>query len=80
VAGLTGGNVGETRRAARDVLRSRIVFDLVEEGSGAPTYELTVSIQFDRLLTAAVRAVQGGTSPTRGVDVCTVEAKGRIAA
>ncbi len=50
---LTRSNGAETRALLGTVLRSRIVFQPATK-RGAAMYELTVPIQFDRVLTAAV--------------------------
>jgi hypothetical protein len=52
------GNVAEARRLFELVLRDRIRFRPVDGEDGAPSFELTVPIAFDRLLVSVVPSLQ----------------------
>jgi hypothetical protein len=69
---LTRSNVTETRSLLGTILRSRIVFTPTTNDRGALMYELTVPMQFDRLLMAAVPSLNrvGGTSPRGNPQLC----------
>jgi hypothetical protein len=64
---VTTAEVPETRGLLETVLRGRIAFQPIAGENGAPTYELTIPLRFDRLLVAACRRCQarvGLASPT----------------
>lgn len=67
---LTTENVRETRALLQTVLRDRIVFRPFIDGA-TPMYELTVPLQFDRLLVAAIPAIAdgGGEGPSGRIGV-----------
>lgn len=64
------GNVAEARKVLEVALRDRVRFRPVEGTDGAPSYELTVPVAFDRLLSAIVPSLQVRVaSPDRRGDI-----------
>jgi len=55
---VTAANVAETRGLLQTVLRGRIAFQPVTDEAGGPAYELTMPIAYDRILSAAVPALE----------------------
>jgi hypothetical protein len=77
---LIRGNVTQARELLQAVLLERIVFRPITGEKGAPMYELTIPIAFDRLLVSIVPGLQarvGLASPTGATPYCVT---GRCAA
>jgi site-specific DNA recombinase len=56
---ITAASVPETRALLGTVLRGRIAFQPIAGEHGAPMYELTIPLRFDRLLVTAVPSLAG---------------------